>query len=257
MSSESINNLGGSRDGGEAGRAGSRARDRREGGDSHASHLEPELLDLARSLDARGSSIVGGRDGLSSESLERIFAASDMQLPLAPAPVAGKIGRGAPAASFARLLRIAAVVAAAAGMGVAVYVVTRSFEDAPNPLKNGSVAPQGTIAQAPERREPAATAVASSESAAPRLRARDLDTALSGALAARTTVRPSAGAVLAMSGGVEASGDEAAGAFDGEYGGEYGGDIDGAFAALDASSVTFDELSGEFSALLAASGAVR
>lgn len=247
--------------------------------------LEAELVDLARALDARGSRLVGSGDGLSGDALERIFAASDMQLPIASAPVVGRIGRGSQAPLFAqtlgfhRLLRIAAVIATAAGIGLAVYAVARSLEGSDAPLKNGTGAPQGMLAQGENPALPQANPSDPPvpETRIPRFRARDLDTALSGALAARTTVRPAASAVLALSGDDRAagrlavsratlpSGDfaEDSGPANGMAADEdaaavaFAGDLDDAFASLDGMPATFDELSGEFSALLAASGARR
>ncbi len=142
-------------------------------------------------------------------------------------------------------------MAVAAGVGLLAFVVVRGFRgDATPPL----VAPEGTLAHG----EPVAMPDSASDPAgmaaelANRVTARDLEAALSGALATRTAARPSATVVLAVddrrAGG---RGDAAADVVD--------PDAYETLAAVgfDGEPVTFDELSGEFSALLGLSDAPR
>jgi hypothetical protein len=219
--------------------------------------LPGELRGVARALDQRGRRL-RAQSALAPEALERIFAASDLQLPLNAGPssdrasVVARIGASPSRGAWSVALRIAAAVAVAAGVGLVAFVAVRGFRgDAAPPV----VTPEGTLA----RGEPAVAPDAALADAAlagagleARVTARDLEAALSGALATRTSARPSATVVLAVDDRfTRGRGDATA----------HIADLDAyealAAAGFDGEPVTFDELSGEFSALLALSGAPR
>lgn len=214
--------------------------------------LPGELRGVARALDQRGRRL-RAQSALAPEALERIFAASDLQLPLNAGPssdrasVVARIGASPSRGAWSVALRIAAAVAVAAGVGLVAFVAVRGFRgDAAPPV----VTPEGTLARGEPAVAPdAALAGAGLEA---RVTARDLEAALSGALATRTSARPSATVVLAVDDRfTRGRGDATA----------HIADLDAyealAAAGFDGEPVTFDELSGEFSALLALSGAPR
>ena len=96
--------------------------------------VPPDVRGVARLLDERGARLAPGRglrEALSAEAIERIFAASDLQLPVANGSADGavihRIGdrrRPKPGVLRGSPFLIAASLAAIIGLGVAAYVAT-------------------------------------------------------------------------------------------------------------------------------------
>lgn len=105
--------------------------------------LPVDVAGLGRLLDARGSA---QRDALSAEALERITAISDLQLPIQGADAPVVIARIGPSEAsrreaVRRFWRIAAAVAVIVGIGGAAVLAVRGFngsEPAPGTLVDGS-----------------------------------------------------------------------------------------------------------------------
>jgi len=90
--------------------------------------LPRELRLVARLLDDEGAR---QRARLNEEALQRIFAASDLQRPLGMPEVSPIAGRIAPARSVGRpYLRIAAAIAALAGLGAVIAIAVLSNQTA-------------------------------------------------------------------------------------------------------------------------------
>lgn len=86
--------------------------------------LPRELRGVARLLDEAGAR---QRRRLGADAVERIFAASDLQRPFGHPDAAPVVYRIQPSASRRRpLLRLAAAVAVAAGLGAVVFVAVRA-----------------------------------------------------------------------------------------------------------------------------------
>ena len=148
-----------------------------------------ELRGVARLLDQRGAR---ERARLGPDSVERIFAASNLQRPLdfgAVSPVAGRIG---PARTQVRVVaRIAAAIAAAAGIGAIVMLALSTQR---NPAREGAELARDTA-------EPPIPVV-SPDVVAPRLMpalaAEHLDSALEGSIAAPTVSRGAGAVIVAL-----------------------------------------------------------
>lgn len=194
-----------------------------------------EVAGVSRLLDEAGAR---ERSRLSPQALDRIFAASDLQLPLAGdvSPVAGRIGVGAGASTTRLVLRAAAIAAVVCGTAVALVLATRALR---TDGSDGSTVPGGTIVQDAPASE------------APRVRPSPQPEHVEAALAdARAGSREVAIVALAdrsasALGEFEPSDDADGGAFAG---------ILGASAFLDDARPTYDDLSGEFAALVARTG---
>lgn len=199
--------------------------------------------ELARSLDRRGAA---HRDGLSAEALARIGAMSDLQLPLsgsAEPPVPARVEFEITRWHSSWAWRVAAAVAVVAGIGTAAVLVARGLGgDAPG---SGSLA-DGSTDRSPDR--PSAEAVPPSESAVvqavrSRVLPEHIESALSGAAGSASAV------VVALSG----ASDEPSVHYP---------DLDETLAAdiapffhsgalLDGGGTTYQDLSGEFAAIVA------
>lgn len=202
---------------------------------------------LGRSLDRRGAS---HRDALSAEALARISAMSDLQLPLAGSaepPVLARIEVETSRRYSSWAWRVAAAVAVVAGIGTAAVLIARGLGgDAP---KSGSLA-DGASDRSADRSPgwPSAEAVTPPESAVvqaarSRLRPEHIESALSGVTGSASAV------VVALSGAAD------------EPSVHYP-DLDESLAAdiapffhsgslLDGGGTTYQDLSGEFAAIVA------
>ena len=90
------------------------------------SSRDPSLASLIRALDRSGAD---ERSTLTPSALERVFAASDLQLPLGTSAVNPVVGRILPLRSTnssRTLLRYAAAAAVVVGVGSLLFVLTRS-----------------------------------------------------------------------------------------------------------------------------------
>ncbi|MFM7134949.1 MAG: hypothetical protein ACKO0W_11590 [Planctomycetota bacterium] len=150
-----------------------------------------DVARLARLLDEEGRD---ARAGLAPDALERIFAASDLQLPLAEPvrPVAGRILPRRPRTigmpwEIGRVIRIAASVALVASLFVAAFFIQRALRGSGG---TGATPRESQLATAPV----APVAPAASRAPAPE----HFEAAIGGALAVRTTSVPAAGVVAAL-----------------------------------------------------------
>jgi len=112
--------------------------------DQEATALPADLADLGRLLDRQGAS---QRGGLSREALERISAMSDLQLPLVQSDgplVIARIGRAD--ASATRYWRIAAAIALIVGIGGAVLIFARGSNDPDQKMGTGATLADGSRA---------------------------------------------------------------------------------------------------------------
>ena len=112
--------------------------------DQEATALPADLADLGRLLDRQGAS---QRGGLSREALERISAMSDLQLPLVQSNgplVIARIGRAD--ASATRYWRIAAAIALIVGIGGAVLIFARGSNDPDQKMGTGATLADGSRA---------------------------------------------------------------------------------------------------------------
>jgi len=112
--------------------------------DQEATALPPDLADLGRLLDRQGAS---QRGGLSREALERISAMSDLQLPLVQSDgplVIARIDRAD--ASATRYWRIAAAIALIVGIGGAVLIFARGSNDPDQKMGTGATLADGSRA---------------------------------------------------------------------------------------------------------------
>lgn len=207
----------------------------------HGNAVPRELRGIARLLDARGAR---ERNRLGDDAIERIFAASDLQRPLGLDPVSPVVGRITPVGSGSRpLLRMAAAIAALAGIG-AVIAVALSLRGGAAPagteLVDGS---QESPTVAPESPAPSAAADADAM-----LAVEHFDTALEGSIAAVTASRPAGAVIVALA-------DRGAGALAGFAGsdGAMTDELEPLFATgalLDGSDLTYDDLSQELASVV-------
>ncbi len=112
--------------------------------DLEGAALPADLADLGRLLDRQGAS---QRGGLSREALERISAMSDLQLPLVQSNgplVIARIGRAD--ASATRYWRIAAAIALIVGIGGAVLIFARGSNDPDQKMGTGATLADGSRA---------------------------------------------------------------------------------------------------------------
>ncbi len=112
--------------------------------DLEGAALPADLADLGRLLDRQGAS---QRGGLSREALERISAMSDLQLPLVQSNgplVIARIGRAD--ASATRSWRIAAAIALIVGIGGAVLIFARGSNDPDQKMGTGATLADGSRA---------------------------------------------------------------------------------------------------------------
>ena len=112
--------------------------------DLEGAALPADLADLGRLLDRQGAS---QRGGLSREALERISAMSDLQLPLVQSDgplVIARIGRAD--ASATRYWRIAAAIALIVGIGGAVLIFARGSNDPDQKMGTGATLADGSRA---------------------------------------------------------------------------------------------------------------
>lgn len=204
-------------------------------------HATPrELRGVARLLDERGAH---ERGRLGGDALERIFAASDLQRPLGLEPVSPVIGRIAPARGGSRpVLRIAAAIAALAGLG-AVIAIALSVRGGAAP-SGGELAEGNTTApKVPEIQTPADARVES-----PMLAVEHFDAAIEGSMSAGTASRTAGAVIVALA-------DRSAGALAG-FGGSDGAmndELEPLFstgALLDGSDLTYDDLSQELASVV-------
>lgn len=219
--------------------------------------LPVDVAGLGRLLDARGSA---QRDALSAEALERITAISDLQLPIQGADSPVVIARIGPSEAsrreaVRRFWRIAAAVAVIVGIGGAAVLAVRGFngsEPAPGTLVDGSrpglPAPSSAPGAAPGSGSGAASGAASNSGSKSALAVRPLAAEhLEHALASQS--RSAAAVVVALS---NPSNEPSI----------HYPDMDDALAAdiaplfqagslLDGGGMTYEDLSGEFAALVA------
>lgn len=197
------------------------------------SDADAKVAGVSRLLDEAGAR---ERSRLSPQALDRIFAASDLQLPLAgdASPIAGRIGHAGDRSTMRLVLRAAAIAAAVCGTAVAVVLAMRALR---TDGADGSSVPGGTIVQDTPAEAPQAR---------PLLQPEHVEAVLADARAGSREVAIVALADRSSSalGDFDASDDEAA-AFAG---------ILGASAFLDDARPTYDDLSGEFAALVARTG---
>lgn len=209
-----------------------------------------ECAELGRLLDARGRA---QRSALSNEALERIASMSDLQLPMAASEtpvVIARIGHVGHAPS--RLWRLAAAIAAAAGLVGAGWLVARGFSVEPGPSTD-SLVQDTSVEQEIRGATPGAGSPARPSTATPsvelrRLAADHVERAMA------NTLRSAATVVVALSG---ASREPAL-----QY-----HDLDDALAGdfaplfhsgslLDGAGTTYEDLQGEL-ASLASPGSFR
>ncbi|MFZ9914751.1 MAG: hypothetical protein ACO3IB_05360 [Phycisphaerales bacterium] len=214
----------------------------------HSRHLPDDggqvpadIAGIARALDEVGAK---ERGRLSPRGLDRVFAASDLQLPLAgeARPVVGRVGpmsmtrsRGPSTVRF--VLRAAGIAVAVCGALVAVYLVSRALRG-----DEGAVgsAPGGTLVQGAPASSDATEHVATP--------ARPLEPRHVEAVLAEASAGPRETAILALA-------DRSASGLDVESddGDAFAGLL-GASAFLDGAQPTYEDLSGEFAALVAGTG---
>ena len=231
-----------------------------ERGNGHAN--EPatprELRGVARLLDERGAH---ERNRLGDDALARIFAASDLQRPLGLDPVSPVVGRITPARSASRpFLRLAAVIAAAAGLGAVIAIAISS--------RGGSVPAGDELATGPETapvvtpelvetRTPRGASGANAMIAVEHFDAalEHFDAALKGSISAVTVSRPAGAVIVALA-------DRSAGALAGfaPPNGAFNDELEPLFstgALLDGSDLTYDDLSQELASVVQRTSAQR
>ena len=201
--------------------------------DQEATALPADLADLGRLLDRQGAS---QRGGLSREALERISAMSDLQLPLVQSDgpmVIARIGRAD--ASATRYWRIAAAIALIVGIGGAVLIFARGSNDPDQKMGTGATLADGSrapvIDPVPVIAPKFVAAAPSTVSGRRGVSVEHLERALAGASSAREASLqfPDIDAALAA-------------------------DIAPLFHAsslLDGGGTTYEDLSGEFAAIVA------
>lgn len=209
------------------------------------SAVPPELRGLARLLDERG---VRERARLGGDALERIFAASELQRPLGLGAVSPVVGRISPARSSPRLfLRLAAVIAALAGLGVVIVLALSTRTD---PLRDEATLADGRASPAPVV-GPESTATEDlarpATLAAEHLAAEHFDLALEDSIAATTNSRPSGAVIVALA-------DRRSGALAGfaAMDGSVSDELEPLFtsgALFDGDELTYDGLSQEIAAV--------
>lgn len=215
-------------------------------------HATPrELRGLARLLDERGAR---ERNRLGGDALERIFAASDLQRPLGLDPVSPVVGRITPARSASRpFLRLAAVIAAAAGLGAVIAIAISS--------RGGSVRAGDELATGPETapvvtpEAPRGPASRGASDANAMVAVEHFDTALEGSISAVTVSRPAGAVIVALA-------DRSAGALAGfaPPNGAFNDELEPLFstgALLDGSDLTYDDLSQELASVVQRTSAQR
>ena len=201
--------------------------------DLEGAALPADLADLGRLLDRQGAS---QRGGLSREALERISAMSDLQLPLVQSDgpmVIARIGRAD--ASATRYWRIAAAIALIVGIGGAVLIFARGSNDPDQKMGTGATLADGSrapvIDPVPVIAPKFVAAAPSTVSGRRGVSVEHLERALAGASSAREASLqfPDIDAALAA-------------------------DIAPLFHAsslLDGGGTTYEDLSGEFAAIVA------
>lgn len=206
--------------------------------DDRACATPRDVARLARMLDEQGRE---ARGGLGEDQLERIFAASDLQLPLGGSvrPVAGRIVPRKPRAvgmpwQIARIVRIAASVAVLASLGVAAFFIQRAWSTGA-----AGTARETQVAQAPVA--PGRDATTPGASPAPQ----HFEAALEGAVAVRTASTPAAGAVAALA---ARDARESVAFDDNDMLSEFE-PLLGAGSFEGSATASFDDLSGEFALL--------
>jgi hypothetical protein len=113
------------------------------------SSRDPSLASLIRALDRSGAD---ERSTLTPSALERVFAASDLQLPLGTSAVNPVVGRILPLRSTnssRTLLRYAAAAAVVVGVGSLLFVLTRSGDSTKRLDSRELVIEAPTVAPAP------------------------------------------------------------------------------------------------------------
>jgi hypothetical protein len=211
--------------------------------------LPRELRLVARLLDDEGAR---QRARLNEEALQRIFAASDLQRPLGMPEVSPIAGRIAPARSVGRpYLRIAAAIAALAGLGAVIAIAVFSNRTA---LRDGVEIAQdpsggtrdlsGGTPGAPQGR---------SETSKRVLAVDHLDAALADDYAASTASRPAGAVIVALA-------DRRAGSLAGFASADeaLAQELEPLFssgALLDGGDSTYDDLSQELAAVMTQSAA--
>ena len=231
-----------------------------ERGNGHANDpaTPRELRGVARLLDERGAH---ERNRLGDDALARIFAASDLQRPLGLDPVSPVVGRITPARSASRpFLRLAAVIAAAAGLGAVIAIAISS--------RGGSVPAGDELATGPETapvvtpelvetRTPRGASGANAMIAVEHFDAalEHFDAALKGSISAVTVSRPAGAVIVALA-------DRSAGALAGfaPSNGAFNDELEPLFstgALLDGSDLTYDDLSQELASVVQRTSAQR
>lgn len=117
------------------------------------SSRDPSLASLIRALDRSGAD---ERSTLTPSALERVFAASDLQLPLGTSAVNPVVGRILPLRSTnssRTLLRYAAAAAVVVGVGSLLFVLTRSGDSTKRLDSRELVIEAPTVAPAPSAPE--------------------------------------------------------------------------------------------------------
>ena len=224
-----------------------------ERGNGHANDpaTPRELRGVARLLDERGAH---ERNRLGDDALARIFAASDLQRPLGLDPVSPVVGRITPARSASRpFLRLAAVIAAAAGLGAVIAIAISS--------RGGSVPAGDELATGPETapvvtpEAPRGPASRGASDANAMVAVEHFDTALEGSISAVTASRPAGAVIVALA-------DRSAGALAGfaPPNGAFNDELEPLFstgALLDGSDLTYDDLSQELASVVQRTSAQR
>lgn len=214
-----------------------------------------EFRALVRELNAVGAS---HRATLSEAALERIFAASDLQLPIPSAPIAGRIGPTFGrtfGVRFSTVFRIAAAAAVVVGLGAIAVILVRAnsgvgpatvpggalveAQPAPTGFSEGSVGEAG-VSLTPKPR-----------AAQPTLAAEHLDSALSDDFSVRTTSRSASGVIVVLDTSRYSvgytGGSSAATMFEGGRAEAFAPNF------FDGSETTYEDLSSEFAALVSQS----
>ena len=117
------------------------------------SSRDPSLASLIRALDRSGAD---ERSTLTPSALERVFAASDLQLPLGTSAVNPVVGRILPLRSMnssRTLLRYAAAAVVVVGVGSLLFVLTRSGDSTKRLDSRELVIEAPTVAPAPSAPE--------------------------------------------------------------------------------------------------------
>ena len=117
------------------------------------SSRDPSLASLIRALDRSGAD---ERSTLTPSALERVFAASDLQLPLGTSAVNPVVGRILPLRSMnssRTLLRYAAAAVVVVGVGSLLFVLTRSGDSTKRLDSRELVIDAPTVAPAPSAPE--------------------------------------------------------------------------------------------------------